>query len=160
MPTISGRGGHDLAGGGVAELDDRFDHLPFLLVDDAFLLALLDGGEDLLLDLLGGSGCQLAMPRECTLTEAVAAARIGSIIGNSGRRAAGAAGERRAPTMVSRANVRQAHAGMATEKKSVIVTASAAARHRSGDGWSMKCRSTRRTEARTISRVAKRRRRR
>ena len=44
-------GGHDLAGLRVAELDDRLDHLPLLLVDDALLLALLDGGQDLLLDL-------------------------------------------------------------------------------------------------------------
>ena len=39
-----------MPGGGVAELDDRFDHLAFLLVNDAFLFAFLDGGQDFILD--------------------------------------------------------------------------------------------------------------
>jgi hypothetical protein len=47
-----GAGGHDLSGVGVVELDDPLDHLPLVLVDDAFLLALLDDRHDLLLDLL------------------------------------------------------------------------------------------------------------
>ena len=47
-----GPGRHDLDGGGVVEFDDRFDHLPFLLVHHPLLLALLDGRENVLLDLL------------------------------------------------------------------------------------------------------------
>ncbi len=45
---------HDLAGDGLPEVHDRFDHVAHFLVDDAFLLAFLDDGENLLLDVILG----------------------------------------------------------------------------------------------------------
>ena len=48
-----GSSGHGLVDLGIAELDDGLDHLAFLLADDALLLAVFDGGEDVFFDLFG-----------------------------------------------------------------------------------------------------------
>jgi hypothetical protein len=60
MADHVGAGGHDLRDRRVVKLDDRLDHLAFLLVDNAAFLALFHRRENLvlylLLDLLGLGG--------------------------------------------------------------------------------------------------------
>ena len=46
------QGRHDLLGGGIAKFHDRFNELAFVLVNDAFLFTLLNGGDDFLLNFL------------------------------------------------------------------------------------------------------------
>ena len=53
-------GGHDLADGGVAEVENRFDQFAFLLGDDASLFVFLKHGEDFLLDFVALHGLRPA----------------------------------------------------------------------------------------------------